>query len=144
MTCRVLIFSLCFLLSCGSKSGTPKGILSEKKMRDVLWDVMRADQFLTDFVFSKDTTLDKRKETIRLYRRIFSSHKISEENFRQSFAWYRDHPQRLKKVLDSIANKGTAPPQPAKPDTFQQRKPPALLQGDTTLRRKDAKPVSIE
>lgn len=108
MSFRLLIFPFCtwLLLACGGRNNLPKGVLSEKKMTEVLWDVMQADQFLTDFVFSRDTaqSLDKRKETIRLYRRIFASHKISEETFRQSFAYYKSRPEKLKVVLDSVAN----------------------------------------
>lgn len=67
-----------------------------------MWDIMRADQFLADFVFSKDTSVDKKKESLAIHGQIFSLHKISAEEFQRSFNYYKDHPALMKSIMDSI------------------------------------------
>ena len=52
-------------------------ILPQKKMQAVLWDMMRADQFLTDYVLNKDSSLNKITESLKYYQQIFAIHKIT-------------------------------------------------------------------
>ncbi|HKB42904.1 MAG TPA: DUF4296 domain-containing protein, partial [Chitinophagaceae bacterium] len=61
-----------------------------------------ADKFLTDFVFIKDTSLNKDTSSIKLYQQIFRIHHISKQEFQQSFSFYRSHPDLFKTVLDSL------------------------------------------
>ena len=82
-----ILLSSFLILSCRSDKQR-EGILPEKKMRVVLWDMTRADQFLTDFVFSRDTSLNKLDESLKMYNRIFAIHQVTKEEFRQSFQYY--------------------------------------------------------
>lgn len=107
----ILLLSL--LAACGGKNKIPGGILPKEKMEAVLWDILEADQFLSDFVFSKDTTLDKLAESMHLYEQVFHIHNTSREEFSRSFAYYRSHPVLLKEVLDSLNVKQM--PQPVLP-----------------------------
>ena len=91
--------------SCGGKDKLPSNVLPTDKMREVLWDVMRTDQFLTDYVFTRDSSLNKDQTSIDYYRRIFASHGITREQFSTSFAYYKKHPEYLKTVMDSIASR---------------------------------------
>ncbi len=61
-------------------------------MQAVLWDLMRADQFLADYVFNKDSSLDKTTESLKYYQKIFAIHKVSKEEFQESFSFYQAHP----------------------------------------------------
>ena len=79
-------------------------------MQAVLWDLMRADQFLADYVLKKDSSLNKETESIKLYQRIFLIHKISKELFRKSLSFYRSHPALLKVIMDSISRTPAAIP----------------------------------
>lgn len=99
----LISFSVFVIVSCGSKDTIPADVLPKEKMQAVLWDVMRADQFLSDYVFSKDTATDKKKESEKMYAKILSLHKISWDEFRRSFDWYSHHPEMLKPIMDSIA-----------------------------------------
>jgi hypothetical protein len=94
-----------FFLSCGNKNKVPKGILSQDKMEEVLWDMMRADQYVNTFVLPKDSSLNKKTEGQKLYTKIFDIHKVTEETFRESFAYYKKHPALLSSVMDSISQK---------------------------------------
>lgn len=105
MTKILLIgFTFFLLTGCKSKNAVPSNILPQKKMQAILWDMMRADQFLADYVLNKDTSLKQDKESIKLYQQIFAINKVSKEDFQRSFSYYKSHPLLLKVVMDSIAN----------------------------------------
>jgi hypothetical protein len=90
-----------------------------------------------------------KKESVRLYSRIFAQHQVSKEEFQQSFSFYRSHPELLKTIMDSIGvNKqtaeatlpaGTAPP----PDTTL-RPVKDSLSADTPEIKKDKRPLRID
>ncbi|HKO82508.1 MAG TPA: hypothetical protein VJU78_18995, partial [Chitinophagaceae bacterium] len=61
----LLIFP--FALACSDKSEIPKGILSRKKMQEVMWDIIRAEEFLNGFVVYKDTGIDRIAESKKWY-----------------------------------------------------------------------------
>lgn len=103
----LLIF---FLLSCKGKNKIPSGVLPQKKMQAVLWDVMRADQFLSDYVLNKDSSIDKVKESLKYYEEIFTLHKITKEQFQKSFSFYKEHPILLKAIMDSMSHAPTVAP----------------------------------
>ncbi len=98
-----------FLAACRRSDSIPANVLSPKKMQEVMWDMMRADQFLADYVINKDTTANKDSESIRLYREVFAIHHVSKNEFKRSFSFYNSHPALLKPIMDSIAGlKSTA------------------------------------
>ena len=71
-------------------------------MQAVVWDMMRADQFVTILYLEKDSTLDRNTESIKLYQQVFRIHQISKEEFQQSLSFYRSHPALLKVIMDSL------------------------------------------
>ncbi len=91
------------LISCVNKDKVPDGILSKEKMKSILYDLARSDQFVADFV-SKDSNLDKKKESLVLYEKVFALHGVKRDEFKRSFDFYRDHPDQLKTVMDSLNN----------------------------------------
>ncbi|HUR66010.1 MAG TPA: DUF4296 domain-containing protein [Chitinophagaceae bacterium] len=117
-----LIWAAYLFLSCKGKDHVPADVLSREKMQVVLTDMMRADQFLTDFVLIKDTSVNKENESIKLYQQVFSIHKISREEFQRSFEFYRSHPSMLKNMMDSIGRQPGPPPQTiSQPDTTKKK-----------------------
>jgi len=122
-----LLIICCSLViaGCKNKNKVPPDIIPQKKMQAVLWDMMRADQFLSDFVFNKDSSLDKRTRSIQLYNRVFAIHHISKEQYEKSFSFYKTHPALFKVIMDSLSTaKATAPAemitQPVPPDSLRQ------------------------
>jgi Domain of unknown function (DUF4296) len=150
MRAGLLIAFCCVLLAaCKKKDKFPGNVLPPKKMQSVLQDMMRADQFLTDFVFSKDTSIDKKTESLKFYRQVFAIHQVSKEEFQQSFSYYKSHPQLLKVIMDSIGvNKKTeetavpAAPTPV-PDTIV-RPGKISFSPDTPGTKKEKRPLRIE
>lgn len=98
-------FLIVLLAACGNKNRIPSGVLQPRQMEAVLWDLMRADQFLADYVFSKDTSKKQDQESIRMYTQIFRTHNISKETFQKSFEFYQHHPALMNPILDSISKK---------------------------------------
>jgi Domain of unknown function (DUF4296) len=96
------------IAGCKNKNSVPAGIIPQKKMQAIIWDMMRADQFLTDFVLNKDTSLDKRTESIRLYTQVFTIHQISKEQYEESFSFYKTHPALFKAIMDTLSQPKTA------------------------------------
>ncbi|NOT51016.1 MAG: DUF4296 domain-containing protein [Chitinophagaceae bacterium] len=140
----LLIF---FLSACKGKNRVPSGVLSQKKMQAVLWDVMRADEFLSANVLRKDSSLDKITESFKYYQQIFAIHKTTKEQFEKSFSFYKDHPDLFKAIMDSLSRAPVAAPtqlvQPvAAPEITQPVQKQSLPDSGIKLQKK--KPLSVE
>src|SRR6266496_5195514 len=102
---RVFLFIFLFSISffeCTKRDKAPAYILSPQKMKAIMWDMMRADRFFSNFVLSKDTSLNADSARISLYKRVFLINNISKEKFKKSFDYYKDHPYLLKTLFDSL------------------------------------------
>jgi hypothetical protein len=102
---RAAIFMVTILLivSCKKKDRLPSGIMTPPQMQSVLFDMMRADQFLNEYVFAKDSSAKLDSSCMNLYARVMTLHNISREEFKKSFDYYNAHPSLLRDILDSIS-----------------------------------------
>ncbi len=91
-----------FFSACKKKEAVPAKLLSRQQMEDVLWDLIRADLFINNYLVVKDTALDKKKQEIELYSQVLKLHKVSQDQFRESFRYYRSHPLLLKDLMDTL------------------------------------------
>lgn len=124
----MLIGSILLVYSCSDNAGAPAHLIARDKMEDVLWDMMRADLFINNYMVIKDTALDKKKQGIQLYTRILKMHKISQEDFRESFKYYRSQPIELKDLMDSLSRRK---------DSLPVSKPTKMpMQADTVIKGK--------
>ena len=102
----VLVFlPFIFLISCKDKNQIPKDVLPKEKMQEVLWSMINAGEFLNAYVF-KDS-VDKVAESSRIYGQVFQVHHITREEFDKSYSYYREHPELMKVILDSLSKKQT-------------------------------------
>ncbi len=130
-TVQLLFLIPFFVAGCKNKNSLPGGILPQKKMQAIVWDIMRADQFLADYVINKDTSLDKTTESLKYYQRIFAIHDVTKEEFQHSFSYYQDHPALFKAIMDSInAPEKVAPTTPVQPEPLTDS---ITTQPDTTI-----------
>ena len=97
--CIVIISISVFFSSC--KESTPSGIIKPKKMQEVLWDVLRADALSQQLVKS-DSAKSLADESVKLTKKAFLIHNISEEQFEKSYTYYTNHPDIMRTMLDSI------------------------------------------
>jgi len=98
----LLLIATIFFYSCSEKG--PKNVLGETKMEAVMWDFIRADVFTTDFV-SKDSGQDMVNKNVALQKKIFEQHKVSREDFYQTYQYYLAHTNQLATLMDSIVAK---------------------------------------
>jgi|GEM_PF-1351346 len=87
------------LSSCRSeKEKVPDNLLPPERMREILWDLIRADMYVKDHI-SDSMKADR---NIAFYKEIFQIHKTSQEQFRESYLYYKAHPGEMKSMLDSL------------------------------------------
>jgi hypothetical protein len=101
MKISILFICLALLSSCGNKDKLPSGVLKPEKMQAVLWDVIKADVFTTDFI-KKDTSKNATAENLKLQQQIFAIHKITRADFYTSYDYYKTNTAVFKKVIDSM------------------------------------------
>lgn len=102
----VLLYGLFFLTSCGGHDEIPEGILKPEKMQAVLWDVLKAEAFTSEFI-KKDSAKDAVAENFKLQQEVFAIHKISKTDFYDSYDFYKSNTRMFKVILDSIIAKGS-------------------------------------
>lgn len=98
---------LCLLASCSSnKQPTPEKILPLNNMKELVWDMLRADEyFLRKTQF--DTLHKMDHENFRLYEQVFKAHGVDRKTFYNSWKWYQSHPTVFQTLLDSVDAVGT-------------------------------------
>ena len=99
-----LSLSIILIVSCREKKGLPADILPQDKMRDILWDMISASQYLNLYVLPKDS-VDKLVASAKVYGQVFQVYKISKAQFDKSYSYYREHDVLLKPILDSLSRR---------------------------------------
>jgi len=110
---------------CIRDNKIPKDVIPQNQMRKIMWDLMRADAYVTDFVM-KDSTRDKKAESAKLYEKIFDIHATTQEAFKKSLAFYQSRPDLFKVISDSLRS------DEKKSQQYPEEKKPQI---DTTLRK---------
>ncbi len=95
------IFVLVLFVGCSSDKTVPKNILSQTQMQIVMWDLMRVDEFISNYVM-KDTSLNKKEESNKLYEQVFKINSTTKEKFKKSMLFYQSRPDLLKAIADSL------------------------------------------
>ena len=90
-----------FFTGCSQKNKVPAGVLSPQKMRTVIWDLMRADEYINNYLVNKNTAELKTERTI-LYEQIFRLHAVDQKKFQKSLSFYQGRPDLLKVIADSL------------------------------------------
>lgn len=90
---------VCFLLICVAMVGCrPRGVLSGREMREVLYDLHRADGALqvAGYNYSHD------QELAGYYKNILDKHGITQADFDSSLVWYTNNPQIFNKIYPKV------------------------------------------
>ena len=96
-TRNILVFCLLSFILCLS-SCRPHGILSSRKMRDIMIDLHKTDALL--FV----TGLQMGKEEVNniYYAEVLEKHGVTQAQFDSSLVWYTAHPQLFDKIYPKV------------------------------------------
>ncbi|MFT3749456.1 MAG: DUF4296 domain-containing protein [Agriterribacter sp.] len=96
----MFVFYLFMLYSCGkNKSGSD--IIASDKMGSVMFDMNVAEEFVSIYV-AKDSSKDKKAELNKEYEKIYLLYDITEQQFKDSYNYYKTHPEAYKIVVDSL------------------------------------------
>lgn len=132
------------LVSCTDKDKVPAGVLPKDKMEKVLWDMIQAERYRDTYV--RDSSLDLKKETFKLYAQVFEIHQVSKDEFIKSYKFYISRPDIARVMFDSLANRANRrreelyKPKPL--DTVSVQKMDTLTQIDTAKAVKAPKPAA--
>ena len=76
----------------------PRGVLSNRAMRDVLYDLHRVDGALqtAGYNYSHD------QEVAGYYKNVLDKHGITQAQFDSSLVWYTDNPQIFNKIYPKV------------------------------------------
>jgi hypothetical protein len=76
----------------------PHGVLSNREMRNVLYDLHRADGAIqvAGYNYSHD------QEVVGYYKNVLDRHGITQEQFDSSLVWYTDNPQIFNKIYPKV------------------------------------------
>ena len=97
----LFIILIIFTFGCIQDKKIPKDILQQNEMRKIMWDLMRADAYVANFIM-KDSTKNQKEESAILYEEIFKIHSITREIFKKSLAFYEGRPDLFKTISDSL------------------------------------------
>ena len=96
------VFVVILFFSCSQDNKVPGNIIEPVRMQELMWDLFRADAFITNFASKGDTAFKQLKESVILYRQVFEIHKTNKEEFKKSLDWYQLHPVVMKRILDTL------------------------------------------
>ena len=99
---RILFLFLLFLCACSSD--VPKGVMPPSKMEGVLYDVLRADEWV-DFASLGDSTFHRISKRTALYDSVFRLNGITKDEYRKSMNFYQSRPDLFKEILQSLRAK---------------------------------------
>ncbi|WP_162915709.1 DUF4296 domain-containing protein [Paraflavitalea soli] len=92
------------LIGCTNKDKIPGDVLPREEMEKVMWDMVQADRFSSQFL-ERDSIARKdiKTENLKLYEKVFQVHKITKEEFVHSFQFYLSRPDINKVLFDTMA-----------------------------------------
>lgn len=91
---------LVIFIACSS-SPVPKGTIQPDKMQKIVYDLVRVDEFINNFVY-KDPTINVKVKRSTMYEQVFKVHKVTRKDFYSSFKYYQQHPLVQKQLFDSL------------------------------------------
>ncbi len=105
-----LVFVSVWLTACGERFAQPAAVMPPEKMEAVLWDLLRADHFVTNYVANRDSSLANHAKGPQLYAAILKKHGITDSTLRISLDYYKNHPKQFYPILDSISQQPALAP----------------------------------
>jgi hypothetical protein len=86
-------------MSCQDKD-QPKNMVPFDKMKVVLFQLMRADEYYTRTV-SADTAMQLERKNIQFYKQIFEMNKVDRNDFFATLTYLQKKPIEFKELMDS-------------------------------------------
>ncbi len=101
-----------------------------------MWDMISAGEFLNGYVLNKDSA-DRMAESAKEYGRVLQFHHLTKEEFEKSYLYYRQHPELMKVILDSLSKRQIPPEELYKPKIDTTKVDTAVKKMDTAIKKTD-------
>ena len=100
---RITLFGLLLvtIIACNDNKTLPEDVLSKDKMRSVMWDMLRADEWVS-YEHTQDSATDRYKRSVELYQKVLQTNGVTASQFKKSFQYYQTRPALLKPLFDSL------------------------------------------
>ena len=95
ITIKILYFVLAFLAMVGCR---PRGVLSNNEMRNLLYDLHRADGAIQVAGYN----YGHNQEIASYYKSVLDKHGVTQAQFDSSLVWYTDNPQIFNKIYPRV------------------------------------------
>ncbi|MBQ4391060.1 MAG: DUF4296 domain-containing protein [Paludibacteraceae bacterium] len=94
----------------------PRGVLSQHKMRSVIYDLHRADGILqqSGYTYGHDEELNA------YYEAVLEKHGVTQAQFDSSLVWYTANPNRFQLIYPKVIQKLEEDVEKAKPADYQE------------------------
>lgn len=99
ISCLILLGSVLFV-ACTNTNKIPSDVIPPEVMSDVLFDLSLAEGFVENF-HSKDSSWVKDSILIIEVDKLLAIRKLTQEQFRASYDFYKLHPPLFKRVIDT-------------------------------------------
>ena len=98
---RILILFIGLIFNSCSSGSLPSGILPNEKLQKVVYDLIRVDEFINNYVI-KDSTINVKEKRSILYEQVFKVNNTNRKEFYSSYQYYQKHPDVQKRLFDSL------------------------------------------
>lgn len=78
-------------------------MLGEEKMKAVIYDMARAGEFVNSYILPRNANFNREETLNTWYTEVYKLHKITKADFDTSYSYYKNRPEIMKQMLDSIA-----------------------------------------
>jgi hypothetical protein len=131
MKCRYLLIGWICFAACAGEDEIPGDVLAREPMGNILFEISMAEAYLENYVF-RDSTV-KRDSALRMQlETVLLANKISPEAFRRSYAWYKQHPNDFRVVVDTMYARS----QRSQEKLYGRRPPGRKIMMDTSASKK--------
>jgi hypothetical protein len=97
----LILLLLTFVFSCTGRNTIPSGILKQDQMEKVLYDVLIAEGYSETYLY-KDSSHKKEYWMNEQLDKVLAIHKVSQETFMKSYDFYKNRPDLLKPIMDTM------------------------------------------
>lgn len=98
---KAVFIWLLFIFAACSQHPVPKGILAPDEMKKVVYDILKADEYVNNFIM-KDTSVNIKMKRSIIYEQVFTLHNTNRKEFYTSYKYYQQHPDIQKALFDSL------------------------------------------
>ncbi|RTL55119.1 MAG: DUF4296 domain-containing protein [Sphingobacteriales bacterium] len=99
----IICLIICLMACNNHKSEMP--VLNFDTMKVVMWDLLNVNEW-NNMKAGQDTVFKKIRDDRKQFEQVFYWHHITKSSFYHSLSYYEQHPDKMKKLVDSLSAYG--------------------------------------